>query len=62
MIESFYRFARESLRRVLSGGKLYWAWVITLCVLIALGVRAYATQYSEGLMATSMRDQVSWAF
>ena len=62
MITSFGRFALESLRRVLSGGRLYWAWVGSLLFLIVVGAYAYSVQYRGGLIETSMRDQVSWAF
>ena len=33
-----------------------------LGVLIAVGAVAYANQFRQGLIATNMRDQVSWAF
>jgi molybdopterin-containing oxidoreductase family membrane subunit len=62
MLRNFYRFARESLRRVLSGGRLYWAWTGALVLLIGIGACAYVGQYRTGLLATSMRDQVSWGF
>jgi Ni/Fe-hydrogenase subunit HybB-like protein len=58
----FVRFVRGSVRLVLSGHTLYWAWVALLGLLIASGVEAYARQVSTGLVLTSMRDQVSWGF
>ena len=59
---AFGQFALGSLRLVLRGNALYWAWVGLLLALIARGGVAYAGQLEHGLIATSMRDQVSWAF
>jgi Ni/Fe-hydrogenase subunit HybB-like protein len=58
----FARFLVGSTRLVLSGGRLYWAWMAVLSVLIVSGAVAYASQVSVGLGLTAMRDQVSWAF
>jgi len=58
----FARFASGSLRRVLRGNGLYWTWIAFLLVLIVRGAIAYVHQLQTGLIATSMRDQVSWAF
>jgi len=55
-------FAKGSLREVTHGGRAYKAWVAALLAMIALGVVAYANQLSAGLIATNMRDEVSWAF
>lgn len=59
---SFLSFARGSLRIMTRGNTLYWAWVALLAGLIAVGAAAYLNQLDQGLIATSMRDQVSWAF
>ncbi len=56
------QFITGSLRFILRGGKAYWAWIIFLLCLIAWGVTAYADQFTQGLIVTNMRDQVSWAF
>src|SRR5262245_43266734 len=61
-LRSFLRFVAGSARIVARGNALYRAWIVLLLALIALGARAYARQLSSGLIATSMRDQVSWAF
>jgi molybdopterin-containing oxidoreductase family membrane subunit len=61
-VKLFARFAADSLRSVLRGNRLYWTWVAFLLVLITAGVIAYAHQSRAGLITTSMRDQVSWAF
>jgi len=58
----FSRFAGDSLRSITRGNRLYWTWVTFLLVLIAAGVTAYVHQSRQGLITTSMRDQVSWAF
>jgi molybdopterin-containing oxidoreductase family membrane subunit len=62
VVRSFLRFAAGSARIVLRGNSLYWSWIALLVALIFVGARAYAHQLANGLIATSMRDQVSWAF
>src|SRR5512133_195940 len=44
------------------GDRAYYAWLGALGVTILVGVLAYAHQMTTGLIATNMRDQVSWAF
>ena len=61
-LTSFGRFVLGSLRLVLGGNAYYRAWILLLLVLIVRGAVAYAGQLEAGLIATSMRDQVSWAF
>ncbi len=56
------RFIVGALRIVLRGNALYWMWIALLLSLITAGAIAYRNQYEHGLIATSMRDQVSWAF
>ncbi|MFC2117147.1 sulfate reduction electron transfer complex DsrMKJOP subunit DsrP [Bacteroidota bacterium] len=51
-----------SLKLIFKGSKSYWAWVSLLLIFIALGVIAYQYQLRNGLIVTSMRDQVSWGF
>src|SRR5512145_531278 len=55
-------FLKGCVRQVLIGGKTYKAWVAFLLATILVGAVAYARQASEGLIATNMRDEVSWAF
>jgi molybdopterin-containing oxidoreductase family membrane subunit len=50
------------LRQITAGGRAYWLWVGGLLVAIAVGVTAYGAQFRQGLIATNMRDQVSWGF
>lgn len=61
-LRAFGQFALGSLRVVLRGNALYWGWIALLLALSARGGVAYAAQLEQGLSATSMRDQVSWAF
>jgi len=58
----FARFVHGSVRLVLQGNGVYWAWIALLVVLIGSGVAAYLEQFQTGLMLTSMRDPVSWGF
>ncbi len=55
-------FLRGCARLVSRGGRWYFAWLALLGAMIATGVAGYARQASHGLIATNMRDQVSWAF
>jgi len=61
-LKLFTRFTLDSVRIVTRGNKLYWLWVSFLLLLIGAGVIAYVHQSRNGLITTSMRDQVSWAF
>jgi molybdopterin-containing oxidoreductase family membrane subunit len=61
-LRAFVDFTVGSFRLLLRGNTLYWAWIVLLLALIARGVLAYTVQVDEGLIATSMRDPVSWAF
>jgi Ni/Fe-hydrogenase subunit HybB-like protein len=56
------RFALDSVRLILTGNRLYYAWVGFLLLLLALGAAAYTAQLREGLIVTNMRDPVSWGF
>src|SRR5512144_338298 len=49
-------------RLVRRGNRAYFAWLGLLGVAIVIGLVAYAHQFRTGLIATNMRDQVSWAF
>jgi molybdopterin-containing oxidoreductase family membrane subunit len=55
-------FAKGCVREVSSGGRAYKAWVAALLAMIAVGGVSYWNQMSTGLIATNMRDEVSWAF
>src|SRR6266545_3382424 len=55
-------FLKGCVRQVLQGGRGYKAWVAFLVATIVAGGVSYAQQARYGLIATSMRDEVSWAF
>jgi molybdopterin-containing oxidoreductase family membrane subunit len=55
-------FLKGCVRQVLDGGKGYKAWVAFLVATIVVGGVSYAQQVRYGLIATNMRDEVSWAF
>ena len=46
--------------KALTGSKRYWAWVILLLTVIAIGFYAYMNQYNQGLGVTGMSRDVSW--
>lgn len=58
----FFKFLFSSSKLLVKGSKLYWAWVTLLLTFIVIGVLTYIEQINNGLIVTSMRDQVSWAF
>jgi Ni/Fe-hydrogenase subunit HybB-like protein len=55
-------FLKGCARQLKSDKKAYWAWLAALGVAIVIGVVAYVHQARTGLIATNIRDQVSWAF
>ncbi len=61
-MSGIFEFLRGCVRQVLHGGKAYKAWVAFLLVIIVAGGFSYAQQARVGLIATNMRDEVSWAF
>ncbi len=61
-LRSFWDFFSGSLRCLLRGNAWYWAWIAFLLLLTVIGGVAYWRQLDQGLITTSMRDQVSWAF
>jgi len=62
ILRNFKQFIVDTLGLMLQGGKLYYAWVAFLLLLIGVGGFAYANQLNHGLIVTNMRDQVSWGF
>src|SRR5512146_2275071 len=56
------RFVAECVRLVTHGSRAYHAWVAFLLGTIAVGVVGYAHQARTGLIASSLRDEVSWGF
>ncbi|MBC8329666.1 MAG: polysulfide reductase NrfD [Planctomycetes bacterium] len=61
-VRTFTSFFAGSVRLVTRGNAWYWAWLALLLTVIGFGAVAYARQLSEGLITTSLRDQVSWGF
>ena len=59
---ALYKFFRGSIYLLTHGRRTYWLWLTFLFALIAIGLHAYWRQSQVGLIATNMRDQVSWAF
>jgi Ni/Fe-hydrogenase subunit HybB-like protein len=62
MLKDITSFVAGSARLALRGNRWYFAWIGFLGLLVLWGVTAWIQQVSEGLIATNMRDQVSWAF
>ena len=48
------------LEKALTGSKRYWAWIIVLLAVIAVGFMSYLRQYTYGLGLTGMSRDVSW--
>ncbi len=59
---NFRNFVTTSIKNVFTGSKWYLAWILLLAVLTGAGLFAYMHQLKNGLITTSMRDQVTWAF
>ena len=57
-----FEFLKGCGRQVVTGGKAYKAWIAFLVLIIAVGSAFYGRQATDGLIATNMRDEVSWAF
>src|SRR5512133_2879507 len=61
-MKGILHFLSGAGREVSRGGRAYFVWLAFIAVAIAVGAVAYANQARVGLIATHMRDQVSWAF
>ena len=61
-VRLFLQFVAGSARIVLRGNALYWSWIALLLLLIGAGIAGWLHQMERGLVTTSMRDPVSWAF
>jgi molybdopterin-containing oxidoreductase family membrane subunit len=63
MIKDILSFVIGSARLALKGAnRWYFAWLGLLGLLMLWGLSAWWQQVTQGLIATNMRDQVSWAF
>ena len=58
----FPRFVWDCARLVVRGDRYYHLWLAFLGALVAVGAVAYSGQLRTGLIATNMRDLVSWGF
>ena len=56
------KFIVGSFNLLISGSKAYWIWISILLLLMAGGIISYYHQVVNGLIVTSMRDEVSWGF
>ncbi|MCF6342905.1 MAG: polysulfide reductase NrfD, partial [Bacteroidales bacterium] len=56
------RFLRGCFRIIVSGGRVYYASLFFLLVLVVWGALGYIGQLQDGLVVTNMRDSVSWGF
>ncbi len=54
------RFALTSIKISLTGSIRYYAWLLSLLVVIIFGAWTYLLQLKYGLIITDIRDQVSW--
>lgn len=61
-MRDFIKFIGASVWVSVTGKLGYYAWLLFLVVLVAIGVDAYVGQFRHGLIQSSMRDQVSWGF
>jgi molybdopterin-containing oxidoreductase family membrane subunit len=62
MVMHLKEFIIGSIKLIFKGSKIYWAWISVLLILIIAGIISYYGQVTNGLITTSMRDQVSWGF
>ena len=61
-MNAVFRFLKEAVRIVLRGNPAYYVWIGFLLFCLGQGLLAYGGQLHAGLIATSMRDSVSWGF
>lgn len=61
-MKNIWHFYMGTMVLISKGSKAYYCWVLFLLSLMAVGAVAYVQQLNEGLIVTSMRDQVSWGF
>jgi Ni/Fe-hydrogenase subunit HybB-like protein len=62
LLHEFFKFIAASFRVLTRRGPMFYIWLAVLGVMLAIGIDAYVGQYRHGLIATNMRDQVSWGF
>ena len=63
LMRKFASFVTGTARMAFLGGnKWYYLWLTVLVVCIVQAFFAYAHQWERGLIATNMRDSVSWGY
>jgi molybdopterin-containing oxidoreductase family membrane subunit len=50
------------IRTLTTGSRTYWVWLGILSLFAAIGIGFVFKQVDQGLIATNMRDQVSWGW
>jgi len=60
MLQETWLFYKKTLTLVVKGSKGYYLWCLFLLTIILVGLKFYLEQVEIGLLATHMRDQVSW--
>lgn len=59
-LKETWHFYRKTLTLVTHGSKIYYAWCLSLLVIMVVGFIFYWKQHEMGLIETNMTDQVSW--
>ncbi|MDH3462854.1 MAG: polysulfide reductase NrfD, partial [Acidimicrobiia bacterium] len=55
-----HRLEEATLRPINSTSRGYWVLITTMLAIIGVGIYAWTTQLSEGLIVTGMRDRIAW--
>jgi Ni/Fe-hydrogenase subunit HybB-like protein len=61
-MQGLLHFLKGAGRELVRGGRAYYVWIACLFIAIAIGLAAWVDQARSGLIATHLRDQVSWGF
>ena len=59
-MKNIMAFASFCLKEMASGGRAYYAWLLCLGILIAIGIAGYLEQFVHGHIVSNMRDPVPW--
>lgn len=57
---NYFKFWWDVARNLTQGGARYYAWLLVLFTMIALGIYHYSVQLDIGLAHTNLSHQVSW--
>lgn len=60
LMRETWHFYKKTLVLVFRGGKIYYAWCLSLLAIIVVGFIFYWKQHEMGLIETNLTDQVSW--